>query len=152
MRRFLWAMVLPFAFFCSASANTVYTFSPSRVTYAFGINLGGDNASWSMLGANINLFGGGTAVCAQNYCSYDVPLLPGTSLTPSLVVDFESSSGTVRIGGNSYQAVLFISSITAAPFTFPMGGSVPATFTVAVPATFLVVNGMVQNTAGDSIK
>jgi hypothetical protein len=153
MKRLTWALVLPFALFCSAHADSIYTFDAGQVTYIFGVNQGGDNASYSLIGPNINLTGGGTAFCQPptSFCDADVPILPGTSLNPSIGVDFEFSTGGVKIGGHTYEAVLFVSSITAAPFTFPMGGNVPATFTVAVPAAFSVVAGMVQNQAGSPL-
>ena len=40
MKRFTWALVLLFALFCSAHANSVYTFNAFQVTYVFGANEG----------------------------------------------------------------------------------------------------------------
>jgi hypothetical protein len=153
MKRFTWALVLLFALFCSAHADSVNVFNAFQVTYAFGANAGGDNATYSLVGPNIDLSGGGSAFCQPptSFCVVDVPILPGTSLNPGMGVDFEFSSGSVRIGGNAYPVVLFLSSITAASFTFPLGGRVPTTFTIAVPAAFSVVDGIVLNPAGSPL-
>lgn len=153
MKRFTWAVVLPIALFCSAHANSVYTFNAGQVAYSFVASEGVDNAMYSLVGPNINLTGGGIASCDASpfFCLSEVPFSPGTSLNPSIGVDFESSAGGVTIKGISYPVVLFISSINAASFTFPLGGRVPTTFTIAVPASFSVVNGLVLNEAGPSL-
>ena len=150
MKRFTWALALLFALFCSAHANSVYTFNAFQVTYVFGANEGGDNATYSLVGPNINLTGGGTAFC-QSFCNEGNLILAGTSVSPSMGVDFEFSTGSVRIGGNTYPVVLFLSVINAASFTLPLGGRVPTTFTIAVPAAFSVVDGQVLNPAGSPL-
>jgi len=151
MKRIIW-VVLPFALFCSAHANSIYTFNAGQATFVFGENGGGDNATYSLVGPNINLSGVATAFCQPptSFC-VDTPILPGTSLNPSIGVDFEFSSGGVKIGGQTYEAVLFVSSISAASFTLPLGGSVPTTFTIADPATFSLVGGRVLNDAGSPL-
>ena len=149
MKRFIWLVVLPFALFCSAHANSIYSFNAGQVTFIFGENSDGGNALYSLVGPNINLSGVGTAICLS-FC-VDNPILPGTSLNPSIGIDFEFSNGGVEIGGQTYGAILFVSSISAASFTFPLGGSVPTTFTIADPARFSVVDGRVLNDAGSPL-
>jgi hypothetical protein len=140
MKRLHWVIVLPFVLFCVANANTVYNFNAPGSTYVFSVDQGGDNALYSLIGPNVYLFGGGTAFCS-GWCS-GAQFAPGSTLLPDLNIDFESSTGIVQIGRQAYSGsdvILFISSISTPSFTFPMGGNVPTTFTVVLPAKFSVV-------------
>ena len=140
MKRLHWVVILPFVLFCIAHANPVYNFNAPGTTYSFSAIEGGDNALYSLIGPNIYLSGGGTAFCSG--WTLGAMFAPGSTLLPNLFVDFESSIGFVQIGGHVYSGsdvILFISSISTNSFTFPMGGNVPTTFTVVLPAKFSVV-------------
>lgn len=147
MKHLRWAVLLPFVLFCVSHADTI---NAVHVIYRLGSAGGGDNASYLLHGPNIFLTGESGASCASSFCEPGVLFSPGTLLTPDLYnVDFESSTGFVRVGGKiSYVSdyILFTSSITAASFRFPFGGNVPSTFTVSVPASFGVVTGDVNGT------
>lgn len=149
MRRFHWAMALPFALVCFSGADSIPTFNIFQVTYGFITNQGGDNAGYSLVGAGINLSGGGSANCLPSeFCNGGVPLSPGTSVVPDISIDFESSQGTLKIGGQTFgggEVLLFGSSITAPNFILPLGGSIPSVFTITLPASF----GLIHGTAGN---
>ena len=147
MKHFRWAIALLFvAFLQFAYADTL---DALKVSFIFGPNQGGDNAGYSLVGPNMNLSGVSTACFASQFCFGAPAFLPGMSLTPSLSVDFQSSQGFVRIGGHTYFApndvTLFISSLTASSFRFPVGGNTPSTFVVTLPASFAVVSGQLSN-------
>jgi len=149
MKRFRWTIALLFVVCLQfAYADSVPTLNALQVTFSFGVNEGGDNALYSLVGPSMNLSGVGTAFClASEFCS-GAAFLPGMSLVPNVSVDFQSSQGSVKIGGHTYlgsDITLFISSITAVGFRFPAGGNTPSTFVVMVPASFAVVNGELSN-------
>lgn len=150
MKHSHWIIVLPLVLLGIAHANTIYNINAPGTTYFFSGIGGGDNATYSLIGPNINLSGGGTAFCSGGWC-VGAQFAPGSTLVPDLNVDFESSSGVVSIAGQVYsgdQVVLYISSITAQGFTFPAGGNVPTTFTVVLPAKFSLVDGAVTVGSG----
>lgn len=148
MKRLSWAIVLPFVLLCVAHADSIPMLNVVQPNYSFFANGGGDNAEYSLVGPGIHLHGVGSANCfPSEFCNEGVPLTPGTFLVPNVSVDFESSSGTVTIGGQTFRGPeevgLFISSINAGGFRFPI---VPrATFTVTVPAAFAAVHGEVAD-------
>jgi len=147
MKRFRWVLALPFLVFLQfAYADSITTFNLSELTYGFVANQAGDNAGYIFSGPGIYVTGGGSASCI--WCLVGASFSPGSTLAPNIFVDFESSQGYVRIGGQTYyEPTLFVSSITAHSFVFPAGGRNPSFFTVTVPASFRLVQGEASNGA-----
>jgi len=140
MKHFCAAVFLPFLIFCTAHANSVSTINAPGTAYYFSANMGGDNALYWLVGPRIDLSGGGSAF--SWWCNYGNMLTPNSILTPVLGVDFESSMGSVVLGGHLYSGsdvVLFISTITAPSFVLPLGGNTASTFNIVLPAKFSIV-------------
>jgi hypothetical protein len=134
MKCFPWVVVLLFAAFTPrVYANSVSTFNITQVTIAFGANIAGDNAFFSLTGPGTSITGVGTALCG--WCFIDTPFSPGSSLTPSIKMFFDTLD-SITLGGQSYNpgsSSLNTSLIAeCCSFRFPTNGR--RTFTVRLPA------------------
>jgi hypothetical protein len=138
MKRFLWTIAL----LSLAGAPCTYA-QAIDVTQDIGFAAnfgGGDNLGSSLIGPGLNLSAGGGTNCL--WCT---PLYffntPGSSLYPSTEIFYDSASGSLSVGGQTYcqmgECSLFAQELTAyQSITFPTNGQ---NFTVTIPVQLSAV-------------